>query len=105
MPRAAHLAVGLALASTGCFAADFSGNVMNAATPFVLGRATRDLACPSKQIQVYRELGGRYVARGCGRMAAYDTVCEQLQCDVARAGERPAGWRDRPDYSSPEMQR
>lgn len=95
----------LAGAATGCLGADFSGNVMNAATPYVLSRATRDLACPSKQIRVFREFGGRYVATGCGRTAAYDTVCEQLQCDVARAGERPAGWRDRPDHSTSDYQR
>ncbi|MBM4358844.1 MAG: hypothetical protein FJ096_12135 [Deltaproteobacteria bacterium] len=88
---------------SACAGTEFSGNLMSAAKPYVLGRAEKDLACPSKQIEVFREVGGRYVASGCGRSVRYQTTCEQLQCDVAREGERPAAWRDRPE--NPEFQR
>ncbi len=81
----------------GCAIAPYSGNTMNAAQPYVLTRATKDLACPTKKIAVRRELGGRYVASGCGKTAAYQSVCEQLQCEVSREGDEPPAWRDRPD--------
>lgn len=103
--RALVLGVALGLASTSCVPGEYSGNLMNAGAPYVLSRAARDLACPSKQIQVVRGLGGRYVASGCGRRMTYQTSCEQLQCDVTREGERPAAWRDRPDPSSSDLQR
>lgn len=92
----------LALLATGCVGSEYSGNLMSAARPYVLDRATRDLACPSKQISVTRGVGGRYVASGCGRSAAYQTVCQQLQCEVSREGERPPAWRDRPDPDDPK---
>ncbi len=103
MQRPLLLAVWMAL--PGCVPSDLSGNRMSAAHPYVLNRATKDLACPSKQVQVVRKLGGRYVATGCGRTAAYQTSCQQLQCDVAGEGERPAAWRDRSDPGSSDMQR
>lgn len=81
---------------TACAGAPYSGNAMDAAKPYVLERAVKDLACPSKRIGVRRDVGGTYVATGCGRSARYQSVCEQLQCDVAKEGERPAAWRDRP---------
>jgi hypothetical protein len=98
-------AVGVVLIGslTACVGSDYSGNLMRAATPYVLDRAVKDLACPSKKIAVHRTVGGIYIATGCGRSVRYQTVCEQLQCDVAKEGERPAGWRDRPD--NPEFQR
>jgi hypothetical protein len=95
----------LAVAPAACVPGEYSGNLMNAGAPYVLNRAVRDLACPSKQIQVVRGLGGRYTATGCGRRMTYQTSCEQLQCDVTREGERPAAWRDRPDPSSSDLQR
>ena len=90
----------LAALLSGCAVSQYSGNTMNAAKPYVLNRATKDLACPSKQITLERELGGRYVARGCGRTAEYQSVCEQLQCEVSREGGEPPAWRDRPDPGS-----
>ena len=99
------LAVAVSLAGGACAPSEFSGNLMNAASPYVLNRAVKDLGCPSKQIQVFRGVGGRYVAKGCERSAAYQTSCQQLQCDVAPEGQRPAAWRDRPDPSSSDLQR
>jgi len=93
------------ITTCACVPSEYSGNLMSAASPYVLSRAVRDLACPSKQIEVTRGIGGRYVASGCGRSAAYQTSCEQLQCDVTREGERPAAWRDRPDPQSSDLQR
>jgi hypothetical protein len=97
------LAVTAAL-SSGCIA-EYSGNTMSAAKPYVLTRATKDLSCPTKKISVYRELGGRWIANGCGRSATYQSVCQQLQCQVTRPGEEPAAWRDRPDMGTLDPQR
>ncbi len=97
--------VALLVLAAGCDFAQYSGNTANAAQPYVITRAQKDLACPSKKIAVTRELGGRYVANGCGRTANYQTVCQQLQCEVSREGEQPGAWRDRPDPGSIESQR
>ena len=65
--------------------------------PLVRVRAEKDLACAAKQIKVEPQIGGRYVASGCGRTVTYDSVCEQLQCSVSREGEEAPAWRDRPE--------
>ncbi|MCA9623550.1 MAG: hypothetical protein KC731_31230 [Myxococcales bacterium] len=62
--------------------------------------AEKDLECASKFLEVEPEIGGRYVAKGCGRTATYDTVCDGLQCQVTRAGEEAPAWRGRPDPGS-----
>jgi hypothetical protein len=72
-----------------------------AAAPLVRGRAERDLDCPSADIRVQEELGGRYKAVGCGRKAYYRTACEGITCDVRGADEPAIPWKDRPDPSDP----
>jgi hypothetical protein len=72
----------------------------DAAVPLVRVRAEKDLRCTAKQIDIEPQLGGRYVASGCGRTVTYDSVCEQLRCSVAREGEEAPAWRDRPEPGS-----
>ena len=67
----------------------------------VLVRAEKDLICPQDRIDLEKQWGGKYVARGCGRKTTYDTICEGVQCDVSKEGEEAPAWRGRPDPGSP----
>lgn len=73
----------------------------DAAVPLVRVHATKDLVCPDEKIEIERQLGGRYVATGCGRRATYHSACEHLSCTVGQAGEEPPVWRDRPEPGTP----
>ena len=67
--------------------------------------AERDLMCPSDRIRIRSEWGGKYTAVGCGHKATYDSVCSHLDCQVAREGEAPPGWRDRPEPNDTRLGR
>jgi hypothetical protein len=74
------------------------------AMPLVRARAEKDLRCPSDNLEIESQLGGKYRVDGCGRTATYDTACDNLQCTVsAEDGEAPA-WRDRPVPGSLEAE-
>jgi len=72
-----------------------------AAAPQVRGRGERDLDCPAADIRLQEELGGRYLAIGCGRKAYYRTACENLRCDVRAENEGAIPWKDRPEPDAP----
>ncbi len=98
--RSLELGLGLAVALGTSSCASLSGgatNVVDVAQPYVRARAERDLACPPQSVSIERTLGNRYVARGCGRSASYDSACEDLQCAIAEVGVEPPAWRDRPE--------
>ena len=68
-----------------------------AALPEVRLLAERDLDCAPRDIRIEEELGGRFLAIGCGRKARYDARCQAGQCVVTEAGGPVPGWRDRPE--------
>jgi len=84
--------------AAACFAAN---GASQEAIPLVRMRAESDLACPAEEIRIEQGLGGEYKAVGCGHKATYQTACEGLHCEVRGEGEKPLGWRDRPDPNSP----
>jgi hypothetical protein len=98
MTAMARVAV-FAVLALGCSAGK------DAAAPLVRVRANKDLGCPDDKIQIESQLGGRYIASGCGKRAEYHSVCDGLQCSVGREGEDAPGWRDRPDPGSAESLR
>jgi hypothetical protein len=93
MRRALVLAGLLSLPLSACF------NARGAAAPLVRVHAESDLDCPGEQIQVVEELGGRYMAVGCGRKVYYRTACDGLNCIVEADANRSIPWKDRPDPS------
>jgi len=74
----------------------------DAAVPLVRVHAAKDLKCPDDKIEVEPQLGGRYVASGCGKRLTYHSACEHLHCTVGQAGEEPPAWRGRPDPEAPQ---
>lgn len=70
-----------------------------AAIPQVRVLAETDLDCGPDDIRIEQELGGRFLAIGCGRKARYDARCEGVKCVVTEADGPALGWRDRPDPS------
>lgn len=97
-PRS-HLALLAAVLASSCVAA--CSTTRDAAMPLVRVRAEKDLACASDKIAIDSQLGGRYLAKGCGRTITYASACEDLRCTVSREGEEAPAWRDRPDPGSP----
>jgi hypothetical protein len=73
------------------------GATNKAAIPEVRLLAERDLDCAPKDIRIEEELGGRFLAVGCGRKARYDARCDGGRCSVSEATGATPGWRDRPD--------
>jgi hypothetical protein len=86
------LGLGAALAS-GCLVV--SGASSNA-IPLVRVHAETDLGCPQKDIRITQEMGGRFLAIGCGHKVTYLTACDGLRCVVNEAG-KPVPYHDRPD--------
>jgi len=85
---------GMVAISVGCAAFN------DPAMALVRIKAEKDLKCKPDFIEIESEWGGRYQAKGCGRMAEYDSICDGLQCQVTRAGEEAPAWRDRADPGS-----
>ena len=81
--------------SSGCSTA------RDPALALVRVQASRDLDCPSKQLEVDSSWGGRYPVTGCARAATYDSACSGLECSVSKQGESPTPWMGRPDPHSP----
>lgn len=67
-----------------------------AAKAQVLIKAEKDLDCPPKEVQAEEELGGRWLARGCGRIVRYNASCDHLNCAVSDGEGAAVPWRDRP---------
>jgi hypothetical protein len=84
----------IALLATGCT------TLRDPAMPTVRIKAEKDLKCDGDFIEIESLWGGRYRAKGCGRVVEYDTVCDGLQCDVSRSGEEAPAWRGRADPGS-----
>lgn len=75
----------------------FAGCAATQAESQVRARAVSDLGCPASDIRISEQLGGRYVALGCGRKVFYRTACDGLSC-VIQSEDAPAiPWKDRPD--------
>jgi hypothetical protein len=90
--RGALLVGLLSFACAGC-----TINSRGAAEPMVRMRASEDLECPQKDINLELiEIGNRYKAMGCGRVKIYRTACQGLECVVAGDDEPAIPWRDRP---------
>ncbi len=83
--------VAVALLVTACSTAN------QPAKALVITHASKDLACPSRQLKVQSLWGDRYRVTGCGRTTTYQSACNLLDCAVSEQGEQPAPWRGRPD--------
>lgn len=96
-PQASAAALLAAIALAGAAAGCTPGATNKAAIPEVRLLAERDLDCAPRDIRIEEELGGRFLAVGCGRKARYDARCDGGRCSVSEATGTTPGWRDRPD--------
>ncbi len=94
MHRLFHAALAASTVLTpGCIAV--SGASSNA-IPLVRVHAESDLGCPQSDIRITQEMGGRFIAIGCGHKVVYLTACDGLRCVVNEDG-KPVPYHDRPD--------